>query len=113
MMINPVMVFQLYKHDFDTSYTGEKKLGTENCSTGGIAPSEPYSGYSAWRPFPQTNPPTPAHSYPYKDHSGSLINIDKYITDQKYPDAMFVFQQKAYPAVVIDLWIKLWNMYVA
>ncbi|HPL07090.1 MAG TPA: hypothetical protein PLW96_07565, partial [Bacteroidales bacterium] len=39
-----------------------------------------------------------------KDQSGSLINIDKYITDQKYPDAMFVFQQKAYPgAVVIDL----------
>jgi outer membrane lipoprotein-sorting protein len=105
MMINPVMVFQLYKYGFDTRYAGEKKLGTKIAQQVELLPQEPYSDIQRIEVSfdKQTYQPLRIRIR-NKDQSGSLINIDKYITDQKYPDAMFVFQQKAYPgAVVIDL----------
>jgi len=105
VMINPVMVFQLYKYGFDARYAGEKKLGTKIARQVELLPQEPYSDIQRIEVYfdKQTYQPLRIRIR-NKDLSGSLINIDKYITDQKYPDAMFVFQQKAYPgAVVIDL----------
>ena len=105
IMINPVMVFQLYKYGFDARYAGEKKLGTKIAQHVELIPQEQHSDIQRIEVWfdKQTHRPLRI-SIRNKDLSGSLINIDKYIIDQEYPDAMFVFQQKAYPgAVVIDL----------
>lgn len=105
IMINPVMVFQLYQYGFDARYAGEKKLGTKIAQHVELIPQEQHSDIQRIEVWfdKQTHRPLRIRIR-NKDLSGSLINIDKYITDQEYPDAMFVFQQKAYPgAVVIDL----------
>lgn len=105
VMINPVMVFQLYKYGFNAHYAGEIKLGTKIAQQVELIPQEVHSDIQRIEVCfdKQTFRPLRIRIR-NKDLSGSLINIDKYITDQEYPDAMFVFQQKAYPgAVVIDL----------
>jgi len=105
IMINPVMVFQLYKYGFDARYAGEKKLGTKIAQQVELIPQEVHSDIQRIEVCfdKQTYQPLRIRIR-NKDQSGSLVTIDKYITDQEYPDAMFVFQQKAYPgAVVIDL----------
>lgn len=105
IMMNPLMVFQLYKYGFDARYAGEKKLGSKLTQLVELIPQEAYSDIQRIEIyFDKQTYQALRIRIRNKDLSGSTININKYLTDQHYPDDMFVFQQKAYPgAAVIDL----------
>lgn len=105
LMINPVNVFQLYQHGYNSKlladkvengkkyYQVELKPYTKNENTLSIVACFEKSSY---RPVSIviTN----------KDKSGSRISIGSYLTGQNYADALFAFNPKDFPdAEVVDL----------
>lgn len=105
LMINPVNVFQLYQHGYNSKLLADKvengkklfqvelKPYTKNENTLSIVACFEKGTY---RPVSIiiTN----------KDKSGSRISIGSYLTGQAYTDALFAFQPKDYPNTeVVDL----------
>jgi len=105
LMINPVNVFQLYQHGYNSKLLTDKvengkkllqvelKPYTKNENTLSLVACFDKSSY---RPVSIiiTN----------KDKSGSKINIGSYLTGQSYSDDLFTFNPKDYPNTeVVDL----------
>lgn len=105
LMINPVNVFQLYKHGYTCRFIGEKNEGGRLLLKVLMTPEDKYSQLSGIEAsFEKTTLRPVKIIITNKDKSGSRITIPTYLTGQKYPDTLFVFQQKDYPSTeVIDL----------
>lgn len=105
LMINPVNVFQLYKHGYTCKWLGEKKEGGKTVLRISMSPeNKNETVQSIVASFDKTSYRPVSISITNKDKSGSRITIPSYVTGQSFPDALFVFQQKSYPNTeVIDL----------
>lgn len=105
LMINPVNVFQLYKHGYKCKYMGENKEGGKMVEKVRLTPVAKYSSVlSIDASFEKTTYKPLNILITNKDKSGSKITISTYQTGQKYADAYFTFPQKEYPNLdVIDL----------
>jgi len=105
LMINPVNVFQLYKHGYNCKYTGEKTEKGKSVLNVSLTPEDKYSQLSGiFVAFDKTTLRPVTITITNKDKSGSTIRIPTYQTGQQYADALFVFPAKDYPSTqVIDL----------
>lgn len=105
LSINPINVFQWYKHGFTPRFVGEKKLDEKNVLHILQTPQESHSDVKSIDVYFDKSNYQPVYvRIQMKDLSGSVIRISNYKTGLNYPDALFVFQQKEYPgAEVIDL----------
>jgi outer membrane lipoprotein-sorting protein len=105
LMINPVNVFQLYKHGYICKWVGEKSEGGKIVLKVSLSPKNKNEALqSIVVSFDKTSYRPVSISITNKDKSGSRIAISSYTTGQPYPDTLFVFQQKDYPNTeVIDL----------
>jgi len=105
LMINPVNVFQLYKHGYNCKYNGEKNEGGKAFIKVKLIPADKYStilGIDA--SFDKVSLRPVNIVITNKDKSGSVITITDYLTGQTYADVFFSFPQKDYPNLdVIDL----------
>lgn len=105
LMINPVNVFQLYKHGYNSKYAGEKNEGGKSVIKIQLVPSQKYSTLlSIDASFDKVSLRPVKIIITNKDKSGSTIDITNYVTGQSYPDKYFSFPQNEYPNLdVIDL----------
>ena len=105
LMINPVNVFQLYKHGYNCKWIGQKIENGKNVLKVSLSPNNKNEVVqSIVASFDKTSYRPTSIIITNKDKSGSRITIPTYLTGQTYPDALFVFQQKSYPNTeVIDL----------
>jgi outer membrane lipoprotein-sorting protein len=105
LMVNPINVFQLYKHGYACKWLGEKKQGGKTLLNVEMKPdnkNETLKNIVA--SFDKTNYRPVSITITNKDKSGSIISIPVYTAGQSYPDGLFVFQQKDFPNTeVIDL----------
>jgi len=105
LMVNPINVFQLYKHGYVCKWLGEKMDGGKKLLKVEMRPAnknESIQNIIAF--FDKTNYRPVSILITNKDKSGSRIRIPTYLTGQSYPDALFIFQQKEFPNTeVIDL----------
>lgn len=106
LMINPVNVFQLYKHGYNCKLMADKDANGKKLTQIELRPANKNElkilsivatfDKSSYRPI--------SISISNRDKSGSRISIGSYIKGQNYSDALFSFQQKDYPNTeVIDL----------
>lgn len=105
LMINPVKVFQLYKHGYKCKWAGEKNEGGRTVQKVMLTPINKFSSLqSIIASFDKTTLRPVSIVITNKDKSGSRISISTYVTGQTYSDTHFIFQQKNYPNTeVIDL----------
>jgi len=105
LMVNPVNVFQLYKHGYASSYQGLKAHNGKQAHAITLTPNDKYSTLkSIVALFDKDNLRPLQISIVNKDQSGTLINIPTYQTGQTYPDNLFIYPAKDYPSnQVIDL----------
>ncbi|MDP4277761.1 MAG: LolA-like putative outer membrane lipoprotein chaperone [Bacteroidota bacterium] len=105
LMINPVNVFQLYKHGYKCKFTGQESDNGKVLLNVLLTPTDKYSQLSGIvATFDKTSLRPVRIIITNKDKSGSRISIPTYLTGQNYPDTLFIFQQKNYPSTeVIDL----------
>jgi outer membrane lipoprotein-sorting protein len=105
LMINPVNVFQLYKHGYNCKWLGEKNEGGKNVLKISMSPdNKNETVQNIVASFDKSSYRPVFISITNKDKSGSRISITTYQTRQSFPDALFIFQQKNYPNTeVIDL----------
>jgi outer membrane lipoprotein-sorting protein len=105
LMINPVNVFQLYKHGYNSKYAGEKNEGGKIVIKIQLVPSQKYSTLqNIDASFDKVSLRPVKIIITNKDKSGSTIDINTYVTGQSYPDKFFSFPQNEYPNLdVIDL----------
>lgn len=105
LMVNPVNVFQLYKHGYTCKWIGEKSEGKTILLKVELRPINKNEALqSIVASFDKSSHRPVLISITNKDHSGSKITIPTYVTGQTYPDALFIFQQKDFPNTeVIDL----------
>ncbi|HEY5500105.1 MAG TPA: LolA-like putative outer membrane lipoprotein chaperone [Bacteroidales bacterium] len=105
LMINPVNVFQLYKHGYNCKWLGEKNEAGKSVLRVILSPKNKNEVVqSIVASFDKASYRPISIIITNKDKSGSRITIPTYLTGQTYPDALFVFQQKSYPNTeVIDL----------
>jgi len=105
LMVNPVNVFQLYKHGYTCKWLGEKTEGGKTVLKISLSPKNKNEALqSIVVSFDKTNYRPVTINITNKDKSGSRISIPTYLTGQTYADSLFVFQQKNYPNTeVIDL----------
>jgi len=105
LMINPLNVFQLYRHGYTCTYRGEKTEKNKKLVTVLLKPEDRYSQLvSIEVSFEKSTSLPMTIVITNKDKSGSVIIIQSYQTHLSYPDSLFVFPQKDYPNTeVIDL----------
>jgi len=105
LMINPVNVFQLYKHGYNCKWSGEKTESGKSVLRVSLSPKNKNEVVqSIVVSFDKTSYRPTSIIITNKDKSGSQIAIPTYLTGQAYLDSLFVFQQKSYPNTeVIDL----------
>jgi outer membrane lipoprotein-sorting protein len=105
LMINPVNVFQLYKHGYNCKYLGEKDESGLKTQKVLLTPADKYSSIlSLEASFDKISLRPVKIVITNKDKSGSIISIPRYLTGQTYADVFFSFPQKEYPNLdVIDL----------
>jgi len=105
LMINPVNVFQLYKHGFTCKLIAERTVGGKKANVVELRPSNRNEMVQTIvAVFDKTQFRPLNITITNRDKSGSKITIGSYLTGQSYSDALFTFQQKDYPnAEVIDL----------
>lgn len=105
LMVNPINVFQLYKHGYNCKWVGEKTEGGKKVLKVQLNPkNKQETVQSIIATFDKATLRPVSISITNKDKSGSRILIPTYLTGQKYTDSLFVFQQKNYPNTeVIDL----------
>lgn len=104
LMINPVNVFQLYKHGYTCKWGGVKKENGVTVQKVILTPAKRSSLQSIVASFDKSTLKPVRIIITNKDKSGSDISITSYLTGQNYSDSSFTFQQKRYPNVeVIDL----------
>lgn len=105
LMINPVNVFQLYRHGYECKYLGEKNESGKAVLKVRLTPTDKYSSLSNIdATFDKVSLRPLNIIITNKDKSGSVINITTYQSGQTYADSFFSFPQKEYPNLdVIDL----------
>lgn len=105
LMVNPINVFQLYKHGYNCKWVGEKTEGGRKVLKVILSPkNKQETVLNIVASFDKTTLRPVSISITNKDESGSTITIPTYLTGQNYTDSLFVFQQKNYPNTeVIDL----------
>ena len=105
LMINPVKVFQLYKHGYNCKWIGQNSESGKTTLKVSLIPKDKNGTVqNIIASFDKTSYRPVSIIITNKDKSGSRISIPAYLTGQKYQDAQFVFQQKSYPNTeVIDL----------
>jgi len=104
-MINPVNVFLLYQHGFNSKLLADK---VENGKKFLQVELKPYTKteniLSIVAAFEKGTYHPVSIVITNKDKSGSRISIGSYLTGKAYTDLMFVFQPKDYPNTeVVDL----------
>jgi outer membrane lipoprotein-sorting protein len=105
LMINPVNVFQLYQHGYNSKLLADK---VENGKKYYQVELRPYTKIentlSIVACFEKSSYRPVSIYITNKDKSGSRINIGSYLTGQGYADSMFAFNPKDFPdAEVVDL----------
>jgi outer membrane lipoprotein-sorting protein len=105
LMINPVNVFQLYQHGYNSKLLADK---VENGKKLYQVELKPYvkteNTLSIVACFEKSSYRPVSIIITNKDKSGSRISIGSYLTGQTYSDALFAFNPKDYPNTeVVDL----------
>ncbi len=105
LTINPINVFQLYKHGYSCSYKGtgtSSGLPVHNIL---LAPKNKYSQVSGIQVAFDKNSLRPVTIViTNKDKSGTTVSITSYQGGNTFADSQFVFPAKEYPSTqVIDL----------
>lgn len=105
LTINPVNVFQLYKHGYTGSYKGtgtQSGLKVHNIL---LTPTDKYSQISGIRvAFDQSSLRPVTIAISNKDKSETTVSITSYQGGNTFADNLFVFPAKDYPSTqVIDL----------
>jgi len=105
LMINPVNVFQLYQHGYNSKLLADK---TENGKKLLQVELRPYTKtentLNIVATFEKGSYRPVSIIITNKDKSGSRISIGSYLTGQTYTETMFTFQPKDYPNTeVVDL----------
>lgn len=105
LMINPVNVFQLYQHGYNSKLLADK---VENGKKYFQIELKPYTKtentQSILACFDKSSYRPVSIIITNKDKSGSRISIGSYLTGQAYSDGLFAFNPKDYPNTeVIDL----------
>ena len=105
LMINPVNVFQLYKHGFNSKLLSDKAVNGKKLVQVELKPyTQNETILSIVAAFDKASYRPVTIYITNKDKSGSRISIGSYLTGQIYTDAMFIFQPKDYPDTeVVDL----------
>jgi outer membrane lipoprotein-sorting protein len=104
LMINPVNVFQLYKHGYNSKLLTDKSDKGKKLYQVELKPYTKESVQSIIAAFDKSTFRPVNIVITNKDKSGSRISIGSYLTGQTYAESMFTFQPKDYPDTeVIDL----------
>lgn len=105
LMVNPVNVFQLYKHGYTCKWEGEKTENKKTLQKIRLYPQDKNGLLeSILVAFDKVTRRPVSIAITNKDKSGSSIVISSYQTGQIYADVFFVFQQKDFPNTeVVDL----------
>ena len=105
LMINPVNVFQLYQHGYNSKLLADKAENGKKLHQVELRPyTKTENVLSIVASFEKGTFRPVSIIITNKDKSGSRISIGSYLTGQAYSDLMFVFQPKDYPNTeVVDL----------
>jgi outer membrane lipoprotein-sorting protein len=105
LMINPVNVFQLYKHGYNSKLLTDKVVNGKKYLQVELKPyTKTENAQSIVAAFDKTSYRPVSIVITNKDKSGSRVSIGSYLVGQTYADELFTFQQKDYPnAEVVDL----------
>jgi len=105
LMVNPINVFELYKHGYTCKWLGEKKEEGKRVAQIELIPSNKNESIqNIVATFDKSNFHPVSISITSKNKSVSRITIKSYATGLSFSNASFVFQQKEYPhSEVIDL----------
>jgi len=105
LTINPINVFQLYKHGYNCSYKGSGTSSGLAVNTILLTPKNKYSQVSGILVSFEKNSLRPVTiAITNKDKSGTTVNITSYQGGNAFADNLFVFPAKEYPSTqVIDL----------
>jgi outer membrane lipoprotein-sorting protein len=105
LMINPVNVFQLYQHGYNSKLLADKVENGKKLLQVELRPyTKTENTLSIVACFEKSSYRPVTIVITNKDKSGSRIGIGSYLTGQSYPDALFAFNPKDYPnAEVVDL----------
>lgn len=105
LTINPINVFQLYKHGYTCSFKGSGTSGGLPVTNILLTPKDKYSQVSGIQVAFDKNSLRPVTIViTNKDKSGTTVNITSYQGGNTFADNLFVFPAKEYPSTqVIDL----------
>jgi len=105
LMINPVNVFQLYKHGYNSKLLADKTENGKKCYQVELKPyTKSENTLFILATFEKSTYRPISINITNKDKSGSRISIGSYLPGQAYGDAMFAFLPKDFPdAEVVDL----------
>lgn len=105
LMINPVNVFQLYQHGYNSKLLADKVENGKKLYQVELKPyTKTENTLSIVACFDKSSYRPVSIIITNKDKSGSKIGIGSYLTGQTYADALFSYNPKDYPnAEVIDL----------
>lgn len=105
LTINPINVFQLYKHGYTCSYKGSGTSGGLSVHNILLTPKDKYSLVSGIQVAFDKNSLHPVSiKITNKDQSGTTVSITSYQGSNTFADNLFIFPAKEYPSTqVIDL----------
>lgn len=105
LTINPINVFQLYKHGYGCSYKGTGTSGGLSVHNIQLVPKDKYSQVSGIRvAFDKSSLRPVTIEITNKDKSGTTVSITSYQGGNAFADHLFAFPAKEYPNTqVIDL----------
>lgn len=105
LMINPVNVFQLYQHGYNSKRLADKVENGKKLLQVELRPyTKTENILSIVASFDKNSYRPVSILITNKDKSGSKINIGSYLTGETYSDALFTFKPKDYPNTeVVDL----------
>ena len=105
LTINPINVFQLYKHGYTCAYKGTGTSAGLSVQQILLTPKDKYSQVSGIQVAFEKNSLRPVSIViTNKDKSGTTVTISSYQGGNTFADNQFVFPAKEYPSTqVIDL----------
>ena len=105
LMINPVNVFQLYQHGYNSKLLADKVENGKKLLQVELRPyTKTENTQSIVACFDKASYRPVSINITNKDKSGSRISIGSYLTGQAYADALFAFNPKDFPNTeVVDL----------
>lgn len=104
LMINPIHVFQLYKHGYNCKLLADKTINGKKAFQVELKPNSSEAVQNIVATFDNASYRPLSIDITNKDKSGSKITIVGYNAGQNYNDGIFKFNPKDYPnAEVIDL----------